>query len=63
VGSDVHVRVERAAEQASTVTCVIPGHDHEGTEVVAELLMVDTPAATLELSGRCGFETTFEYSG
>jgi hypothetical protein len=63
VGSDVVVRVDRAAEQPETVTCVIPGHDRIGTEVITELLMVDTEAASVELKGRCGFETRFAYSG
>jgi hypothetical protein len=62
-GNDVTVKVARAADQQSTVTCVIPGHDREGAEVITELLAVDTAAAILEVSGRCGFETGFEYSG
>jgi hypothetical protein len=61
-GDEVAVRVERAVEQ-STVSCVIPGHDRGGTEILAELLLLDTDAASCELRGRCGFEADFEYSG
>ena len=63
VGNEVVVRVERMFEEQPTVTCVIPGHDREGTEVVAEVLLLDTDAANCELRGRCGYEAGFEYSG
>jgi hypothetical protein len=43
-------------------TCGIPGHDRSGREVVAELLSVDDGPLEFELSGKCGYETTFEYS-
>jgi len=62
-GQDVVVRVRGPAEQPSPVTCVIPGHERLGTEIVADLLLLDTEAATCEFRGRCGFETRFAYSG
>ena len=62
-GQEVVLRVREAAVQPTTVTCVIPGHDRLGTEVVTDLLMLDTDAASCELQGRCGFETRFAYSG
>jgi hypothetical protein len=62
-GEDVIVRVERAVAEQSTVTCVIPGHQRDGTEVITEVLLLDTDSAMCELRGRCGFESSFEYSG
>ena len=44
------------------VTCIIPGHHREGTEVVTDLLRVDAGPLGFELEGVCGYETTFEYS-
>lgn len=62
VGEEVTVRVRgRFAEQAE-VTCVIPGHDRDGAEVVTETLRVDAGALSFELEGVCGYESTFAYS-
>jgi len=45
------------------VTCVIPGHDRNGREVVAEAIDVtERPPLRFELSDRCGYEATFDYS-
>jgi hypothetical protein len=44
------------------VTCVIPGHDRSGTELYADVLRVDEGPLSFELSGTCGYESTFEYS-
>jgi hypothetical protein len=41
---------------------VIPGHHRSGREVIAELLRVDDRPLEFELSGKCGYETTFDYS-
>jgi hypothetical protein len=49
-------------DSEDTVTCVIPGHDRAGREVIADLLSVDDGSLEFELSGRCGYEATFEYS-
>jgi hypothetical protein len=50
-------------ETARTVTCVIPGHDRAGREVVAERLAAADDHFSFEFTGRCGFESTFDYSG
>jgi hypothetical protein len=62
-GGEVVVRVGRAVEEETTVTCVIPGHHRDGTEIITDVFSLDTDAASCELRGRCGFETGFEYSG
>jgi hypothetical protein len=44
------------------VTCVIPGHDRSGREVIADMLYVEDGPLEFELFGMCGYESTFEYS-
>jgi hypothetical protein len=59
----VTVRIrDRYAEEA-TVTCVIPGHDRGGEELVAEQLRVEDGPLAFELSGICGYASTFAYFG
>ena len=61
-GSQVEVRVREPVRDQETVTCVIPGHDRSGQEIVAELLTVEDGPLEFEVSGRCGYEASFEYS-
>jgi len=42
---------------------VIPGHDREGEEVVADELAVDDGPLSFEFSGTCGYAASFAYSG
>jgi len=57
----VQIRDRYAGQEA--VTCVIPGHDREGEELVAgELLVNDGPLAFF-YSGTCGYASSFAYSG
>src|SRR5207249_781095 len=46
-----------------TVTCVIPGHERTGEELVADELLVQDGPLAFEYSGVCGYGSTFEYSG
>jgi len=61
-GSQVSVRVREPLADEETVTCVIPGHHRSGREVVADLLSVQDGPLEFELSGKCGYEATVEYS-
>jgi hypothetical protein len=61
-GGEVTVRVGDAVTDQEPVTCVIPGHDRSGTEVVAEVLRVEESPLAFEVHGRCGYESTFAYS-
>jgi hypothetical protein len=45
------------------VTCVIPGHDRDGEELVAAELRVDDGPLTFDYAGTCGYAATFSYSG
>jgi hypothetical protein len=57
----VRIRDRYAGEEA--VTCVIPGHDRGGEELVAEELRVDDGPLAFEYSGNCGYAATFAYTG
>jgi hypothetical protein len=62
VRDHVEVRVSAPVAEQPVVTCVIPGHEREGEEVVVEVLRVDeqSPLA-FEYHGNCGYASTFEY--
>jgi len=45
------------------VTCVIPGHDRDGEELVAAEVRVDDGPLGFDLEGTCGYAATFSYSG
>ena len=54
--------VERAPYVSDEpVSCGIPGHDQPGEEVVANLLAVREEGLRLEVRGRCGFASDYEY--
>jgi hypothetical protein len=60
-GGFVEVRVARPVECGETVTCVIPGHDRTGREIVAESLRVSDEPLEFSFRGNCGYESDFEY--
>jgi hypothetical protein len=61
-GSDaVTVRIRSSAAPDSVVTCVIPGHDRAGEEVVTDHLRVADGPLSFEFEGRCGYRSTFDY--
>ena len=57
----VRIRDRYAGQEA--VTCVIPGHDRDGEELVADELRVDDGPLAFDYSGTCGYASTFAYSG
>jgi hypothetical protein len=44
------------------VSCGIPGHDHPGQEIRAEIFQYRDPPLDWEIRGKCGFATEFAYS-
>lgn len=44
------------------MTCVIPGHQRPGGELFSDSIEVDTGPLVFSVTGRCAYETTFEYS-
>ena len=57
------LRVAGPAEEQGVVSCVIPGHDRAGRELIAELLEADDEHFQFRFEGRCGYEATFDYPG
>ena len=63
IRDQVTVRIRDRYEGEETVTCVIPGHDRDGEELIADELRVDDALLAFAYSGVCGYGTTFDYSG
>ena len=61
-GGHVSVRVRGPLEGNATVTCVIPGHSREGRELHADEIAVSEERLNFELTGTCGYESTFDYA-
>jgi hypothetical protein len=61
-GEYVEVRVGDPVERQEPVTCLIPGHDHSGLEHHGEMLRVSEGPLAYEVSGRCAYQTRFDYS-
>jgi hypothetical protein len=62
-GRKVSVRVSAPYAGPETVTCVIPGHERTGRELVVDVLRVETGPLAFEYGGVCAYESTFDYSG
>ena len=58
----VSVRISGPYEGDETVTCVIPGHERSGEEVVAAELRVDDEPLRFQFDGVCGYAADFDYS-
>jgi hypothetical protein len=58
----VTVRVRDAVAEQGGVTCVIPGHDRPGTEVVCDELRVEDAPLSFAVEARCGYQSTFAYT-
>jgi hypothetical protein len=59
----VSVRIRDRYDGPETVTCVIPGHERTGEELVADELVVEDAALAFAYRGVCGYGSTFEYAG
>jgi hypothetical protein len=57
----VRIRDRYGGEEA--VTCVIPGHERAGEELVADELRADDEALAFSYRGVCGYGSTFDYAG
>ncbi len=62
VGSKVEVRVREPVADLETVTCIIPGHHRQGRELITDGLDVDAGPLAFSVTGRCAYESTFDYS-
>jgi hypothetical protein len=61
-GGKVELRVREPVPDQPTVTCVIPGHDRPGRELLSDSLDVNTGPLAFSVQGRCAYESTFAYS-
>ena len=59
----VSVRIRDRHHGSETVTCVIPRHDRDGEELVADQLQVDDGPLDFHYRGVCGYGTSFAYTG
>jgi hypothetical protein len=59
----VSVRIREGYDGHENVTCVIPGHDRPGEELVADELIVEDGALAFSYRGVCGYGSTFDYRG
>src|SRR5580765_4594676 len=59
----VSVRIRDRYEGGETVTCVIPGHQRAGEELVADELVVEDGPLAFSYRGVCGYGSTFDYAG
>lgn len=59
----VSVRIRDRYDSPSTVTCVIPGHEQTGEELIAGDLQVQDNGLAFEFHEVCGYGSTFDYSG
>jgi len=57
----VSVRISGPYPGDETVTCVIPGHERSGEEVIADELGVNDEALSFEYNGVCGYAADFDY--
>jgi len=55
------VRTRESVLHDFTVTCGIPGHDHPGQEIIADVFRFKDAAFDWEFRGKCGFATDFSY--
>ena len=62
-GEKVSVRVSAPYGGPETITCVIPGHERDGRELIVDELQVGAGPLAFEYRGVCAYESTFDYAG
>ena len=63
IRDQVTVRIRDRYAGPETVTCVIPGHDRAGEELLTDELLVQDGPLEFSYSGVTGYGSTFDYSG
>ena len=59
----VSVRIRDAWAGDEIVTCVIPGHERAGEELVADELVLEDGPFAVSYRGTCGYGSSFDYAG
>ncbi len=62
VGERVAARASRPFPTAERVSCIVPGHEVAGTELVADLLEAHDGPFEWKLAANCAFAARFEYA-
>jgi hypothetical protein len=62
IGRKLMLTVDSPYPTDSTVTCLIPGHDRAGREVVASELEAEDHHFRFRFRGTCGYESSFRYT-
>jgi hypothetical protein len=63
VGDSIVLRANTPFETESAVSCIVPGHDRPGTELINDEVLVHDRPFDFELRGTCAFRRDFDYSG
>jgi hypothetical protein len=63
VRDHVSVRIRDRYAGTETVSCVIPGHERTGEELVADELVVRDGVLDFAYDGACGYGSSFDYAG
>ena len=63
VGDAIVLRATTVFETISAVSCIVPGHDRPGTELINDEVVVRDSPFDFELRGTCAFRRDFDYSG
>lgn len=62
VHDHVRVAIRDRYPGEETVTCVIPGHERQGEELVADELLVEDGPLSISYRGTCGYGSSFDYA-
>jgi hypothetical protein len=63
IRDSVSVRIRDRYTGPETVTCVVPGHERTGEELVADELVVEDGLLAFSFRCVCGYGSTFDYAG
>ena len=63
IRDQVSVRIRDRYDGAETVSCVIPGHERGGEELVNDELIVEDEQLQFAYRGTCGYASMFDYAG
>ena len=63
VGKSIRMNATTPVVTDASVSCIVPGHDRPGTELVNDEVRVTDPPFDFELQGTCAFMRDFDYSG
>jgi Protein of unknown function (DUF1326) len=63
IGTSIRLRATTPVVTNASVSCIVPGHDRPGTELVNDEVLVKDRPFDFELHGTCAFARDFDYAG